>query len=103
MINRRNMLKMVAAAGLLSHGSTGLAQSRPKRTAKKARTQPVQNAAPGDGHLRALLEPIRDEYHLPGLVGAILISDQLAATGAIGIKKIGSLEPIKVTEHLAQL
>jgi CubicO group peptidase (beta-lactamase class C family) len=101
MIHRRDMLKIVAAAGLLSHGGTGLAQSRQKRTAKKKeRTQPGQNGAPGDGRLRVLLEPIRDEYHLPGLVGAILIGDRLAATSAIGIRKIGSSEPIQVTDQV---
>ena len=101
MINRRDILKMVAAAGLLSQCSTGLAQSRQKRTAKKKeRTQPAQGGAPGDGRLSDLLEPIRDEFHLPGLVGAILIGDRLAATGAIGIKKIGSSQPIQITDQM---
>jgi CubicO group peptidase (beta-lactamase class C family) len=101
MINRRDVLKAVASGALLSQCSMGLAQSRPKRTAKKKeKTPPARGGADGDARLNDLQAPIRDEYHLPALVGAILLGDRLAATGAIGIRKIGSAQPIQVTDQM---
>ena len=47
-----------------------------------------------------MLAPVRDEHHLPGLIGAIVTGDRLAAIGAIGIRKIGSSEPIRVTDQV---
>src|SRR5262249_39111201 len=44
--------------------------------------------------------PVRDEYHLPGLIGAILEGSRLAAIGAVGIRKIGSPEPFAVTDRI---
>ena len=47
-----------------------------------------------------MLAPIRDEHHLPGLIGAILSGDRLAGIGAVGIRKIGSPEPMRVTDQI---
>jgi CubicO group peptidase (beta-lactamase class C family) len=53
-----------------------------------------------DGRVKEVLAPVRDEHHLPGLIGAILAGDRLAAIGAVGIRKIGSPEPIRVTDRI---
>jgi CubicO group peptidase (beta-lactamase class C family) len=101
MINRRDVLKVVAAGALLSQCATGLAQSRSKRAPKKKeRTVPDRGGADGDAKLNDLLTPIRDQYHLPALVGAMLLGDRLLASGAIGIRKIGSAQPIQISDHM---
>jgi CubicO group peptidase (beta-lactamase class C family) len=101
MINRRYLFKAVVAGGILSLCSVARAQSRPKRIAKKKQRPPSDQTAPqGDSRINAVLRPVRDEYHLPGLIGAILIGDQLVAAGAIGIRKIGSAQPLEVTDRM---
>ena len=47
-----------------------------------------------------MLDPVRDAHRLPGLIGAIVRGDTLAAIGAVGIRKIGSSEPIQVTDQV---
>jgi CubicO group peptidase (beta-lactamase class C family) len=49
-------------------------------------------AAPRD--VGALLEPIRAEYALPALAGAVLRGERLAALGATGVRRKGSREPV---------
>jgi CubicO group peptidase (beta-lactamase class C family) len=46
------------------------------------------------------LAPIRDAHHLPGMIGAILIGESLASIGAVGIRKIGSTEPMQVLDQV---
>ena len=101
MINRRDLFRTVMAGGLLLHPDVTIAQSRPKRAAKKKQRPPAdQTALQGDGRVNDILGPIRDEYHLPGLIGAVLIGDQLATIGAIGIRKIGSPQPLQATDRM---
>jgi CubicO group peptidase (beta-lactamase class C family) len=99
MINRRDVLKAIASGGLLFHGASALAQS-PRSSKKKKKASPEQIGALGDARLSDLLGPIRDEYHLPGLIGVILIGNRLAASGAVGIRKIGSAQPINVSDQM---
>jgi CubicO group peptidase (beta-lactamase class C family) len=99
MITRRGILQ-VAVQGLAAGFGSAMAQ-QPKRkggTRKKASSKsgPVQ----ADERINEVLAPIRDEHHLPGLIGAILTGDGLAAIGAVGIRKIGSPEPIRVTDQV---
>jgi CubicO group peptidase (beta-lactamase class C family) len=47
-----------------------------------------------------VLAPVRDEHHLPGLIGAVLIGHRLAAIGTVGIRKIGSPDPLRVTDQV---
>ena len=76
MINRRDALKALAGGGVLAYSGPALAQSPSKRSTKTkkkksaARTQtdqPLQS----DARVEDVLGPIRDEHHLPGLIGAI--------------------------------
>ena len=68
-----------------------------RRRKKPANSQPPVQA---DERVNQVLAPVRDEHHLPGLIGAILTGDRLAAIGALGIRKIGSPEPIRVTDQV---
>jgi CubicO group peptidase (beta-lactamase class C family) len=66
------------------------------RTTPDARSLPVR----ADQALNKVLEPIRGSHHLPGVIGAVLTGNGLAAIGAVGIRKIGSSEPIQVTDQV---
>jgi hypothetical protein len=59
---------------------------------------PAAPPAEADYRVNRVLAPVRDEHHLPGLIGAILTGNRLAAIGALGIRKIGAHEPIRVTD-----
>jgi CubicO group peptidase (beta-lactamase class C family) len=102
MINRREVLRAAAGGALLLQGGTALAQSRPKRTPKKKQTAsaPDDKALQSDQRVEDLLGPIRDEHHLPGLIGAISFGNRLAAIGALGIRKIGSSQPMQVNDQM---
>jgi CubicO group peptidase (beta-lactamase class C family) len=47
-----------------------------------------------------VLAPVRDAHHLPGLIGAILAEGRIAAIGSLGIRKIGSPEPIRIDDKV---
>ena len=102
MMNRRDVLKAVAAGGLAFPSGAAWAQSRSKRTAKKKKDLSSSSATSlqVDERVNQVLAPVRDEHHLPGLIGAISIGDRLAAIGAIGIRKIGSSQPIQITDQM---
>jgi CubicO group peptidase (beta-lactamase class C family) len=48
--------------------------------------------------LAATLRPLAEEYHLPGVVGAIIHGDDLVALGSVGIRKIGNPAPFQETD-----
>ncbi len=50
--------------------------------------------------IEALLKPIREKYKVPGLVAGIVEGDHLTAAGAVGLRKIGSSEPITIHDKL---
>ncbi len=103
MINRRALLCAGAAASVMFWPDRALAQSRSKKTAKKrARAQVDSSASPvqADERTNRVLAPVRDEHHLPGLIGAILVESRLATIGALGIRKIGFPAPITVTDQV---
>lgn len=47
-----------------------------------------------------LLKPLREKHKLPGIVGAILQGDKLVAVGAVGVRKVGSPEPITINDKV---
>ena len=53
-----------------------------------------------DPRVEKVLAPVRDTHHLPGLIGAILSGDRISAIGAVGIRKIGSAQPIRATDQV---
>ena len=83
--------------GLAIWSGSAIAQTKgPEK--KEAATGPAPVQA--DERVNQVLAPVRDEHHLPGLIGAILKGDRLAAIGALGIRKIGSSEPMRVTDQV---
>jgi CubicO group peptidase (beta-lactamase class C family) len=98
MIARRSVLQAAAIQGLAGCFGAAFGQSRPKETPKTdlADDQPPVQA---DERLTRLLAPIRDATHVPGLIGAILTGHRLAI-GAVGIRKIGSPLPIRVSDQV---
>jgi CubicO group peptidase (beta-lactamase class C family) len=97
MIRRRDVPLALAAQGLAIWSGSAFGQKKaPDR--KEAAPSPLPVEA--DKRVNQVLAPIRDEHHLPGLLGAILIGNRLAAIGALGIRKIGSPEPIRVTDQM---
>ena len=72
----------------------------PKDHQKAGQSQPASSSVQADERINEVLAPVRDEHHLPGLIGAIQTGNRLAAIGALGIRKIGSPEPIRVTDQV---
>jgi CubicO group peptidase (beta-lactamase class C family) len=63
-----------------------------------SRGAPDAPAVKADDGVNALLAPIRDKHKLPGLIGALVKGDGVAAIGAVGVRKAGSREPVRVTD-----
>ena len=100
MITRRTILQAAAVQGVLGcYGTATAQQPRRKKTAKKPETND-RTVVQSDPRVEKVLAPVRDTNHLPGLIGAIFTGDRLAAIGAVGIRKIGSTLPIKVTDQV---
>lgn len=97
MIGRRDFLRAVAAGQTALVSSSAFGQSRGKA---KRRTAPDRSAVQADERVNRVLAPVRDAHHLPGLIGAIQTGNRLAAIGAIGIRKIGSSEPIRASDKV---
>jgi CubicO group peptidase (beta-lactamase class C family) len=97
MTRRRDILRAAALGGLAFGSDSAFAQT--KGTAKK-KPAPEQPPVRADERVNQVLAPVRDEHRLPGLIGAILTGDKLAAIGALGIRKIGATDPIRVTDQV---
>ncbi len=50
-------------------------------------------------NMNSLLEPIRAQYDLPALAGAIVTSKGLTAAGAVGVRKYGGGVPVTVDDQ----
>jgi CubicO group peptidase (beta-lactamase class C family) len=96
MFGRRAFLQAVAAGELAWFSGSSFGQTRGNA---KRRAAPVGGNVQGDQRVKDVLAPVRDAHHLPGLIGAILTGGRLAAIGALGIRKIGSPEPIRITDQ----
>ena len=100
MIRRRDVPLAVASHGLAIWSGSAFAQTKPPP--KKA-SAPAPEAVKADERVSRVLAPVRDKNRVPGLIGAIVNGDRLAAIGAVGIRKIGSSQAMRVTDkvHLA--
>jgi CubicO group peptidase (beta-lactamase class C family) len=96
MIGRRELLRAISVGqfSLFSNSAFGQTRSKTKR-----RAAPVRAAIQVDERVNRILAPVRDAHHLPGLIGAILTGNRLAI-GALGIRKIGSPEPMRVSDRV---
>jgi CubicO group peptidase (beta-lactamase class C family) len=103
MVGRRRFLG--ASVGLLTL-PTGrlLAQiepsAKPSSSAGTRAPTPASEPVRADEQLGRVLAPVRDRHHLPGMIGAILSGERIAAIGAVGIRKIGSEKPIQVDDQM---
>ena len=108
MIRRRRFLG-AASLGLISawQGRGALFAQDPKPKAKsKAKTTPkaaLKNASGpplvADEQINRILGQARtDGRRLPGMIGAVIRGEEIAAIGAVGIRKIGSPDPIRVDD-----
>ncbi len=97
MIGRRDLLRAAVAGELTLFSRSAFGQAR--GTAKR-RVAPAATNVQADERVNRVLDPVRNAHHLPGLIGAILTGNRLAAIGAIGIRKIGSSEPIRATDQV---
>ena len=49
-------------------------------------------------NLNALLEPIRQQYNVPGLTAAFVRGRDLVALGAVGVRRIGATERVQAND-----
>ena len=109
MIGRRGFLRM-SAIGMSAFGAGRIFAQDPPSPTPKTKTKTTSKTPPkaakskleASETVNRLLAPIRDEHHLPGLIGAVVTGNTLAMIGAVGIRKIGSTEAFRVddTVHL---
>ncbi len=112
MIGCRRFLE-TAAFGLIaaseSGGSLFAQDPRPRArakakskttTAKAATTKDASTPPPvADEQINRILSQARtDGRRLPGMIGAVIRGEEIAAIGAVGIRKIGSPDPMRVDD-----
>jgi CubicO group peptidase (beta-lactamase class C family) len=102
MITRRGVLQSAVMQGLAGCLCSAMGQQSRRTSKVRAKAKSASKSSPTepDDRVNDVLAPVRDEHHLPGLIGAILAGDRLAAIGAVGLRKIGSKEPIRVTDEV---
>jgi CubicO group peptidase (beta-lactamase class C family) len=52
-----------------------------------------------DPKINAVLARIRDKHKVPALAGAVVEGNQVVALGAVGVRKLGSLEPVTTSDQ----
>jgi CubicO group peptidase (beta-lactamase class C family) len=102
MITRRGLLHAAGLQGLAASFGTAMAQQpRSKKKSDRSKRPPTDEPPVRESQrVSRVLAPIRDEHHLPGLIGAIFEGSRLTAIGAVGIRKIGSPDPFAVTDQV---
>jgi CubicO group peptidase (beta-lactamase class C family) len=104
MIRRRDVPLALASHGLAIWSSSAFAQTKaPQKKAsvpQKKTSAPAADAVKADERVGQVLAPVREKHRVPGLIGAIVKGDRLTAIGAVGIRKIGSSQPIQVTDKV---
>ena len=110
MVRRREFLGaasmgVVGAWGWARVGSGQEPEKRKKAEAPVMRKalKPVPPASPtplpkADERINRGLAEIRDRHKLPGIIGAVLQGESLTAIGAVGVRRLGSDEPIQPTD-----
>jgi CubicO group peptidase (beta-lactamase class C family) len=102
MIGRRRFLRLASfglASGSVAPADLFAQDPRPKG---KARAKPASGDAPAleadEQVVRILGQARTDGRRLPGMIGGIVRGEKLASVGAVGIRKIGSPEPMRVDD-----
>lgn len=122
MIDRRDWLKrslgggLAAAAGMSWNRATAqepnqaAGKSRyearrpttldPDRQALRPALEPWEARLANDPQIERLLELVRAEHKLPGMVGGIIKGPALAAIGATGVRRLGATDPFQITDQI---
>jgi len=122
MIDRREWLKrslgggLAAAAGVSWNRATA---QEPNRAAAKAKyearrpttldsdrqalrpaLEPWEARLANDPQIERLLELVRAEHKLPGMIGGIIKGPALVAIGATGVRRLGGTDPFQITDQI---
>ncbi|AGA24926.1 serine hydrolase domain-containing protein [Singulisphaera acidiphila] len=105
MVKRRAFLGEVTlgiAAYGASVGRVFAAQAAGDKPAPSSSTSPVEEPAVprASEAIDRVLAPIREQYHLPGLVGGLVQGDRLESIGVAGVRKLGSPALFRVTDQV---
>lgn len=124
MIDRRGWLGSalvgglaIATGGLDGQASAQQAKTKAKAEPKGRRTvrrpvlpadraalrpviEPWETGLASDPRIEAALTLKVDAYKAPGMIGAIIERAAITTIGAVGVRKIGSSEPIRVTDQV---
>jgi CubicO group peptidase (beta-lactamase class C family) len=95
MIRRRDVPLVAVSQGLAIWCGSAFGQTKAIEK-KEAAPAPIR----ADERINEILAPVRDLHHLPGLIGAILTGNRLAAIGSLGIRKIGAPDSLRVTDSV---
>ena len=103
MVNRRGFLG--ATAGLIGAWECAAqAQEPAKKDEQDATRKALKPVLPGppspplkpDESISRDLAELRDKFKLPGMIGAVLRGETVAAIGAAGVRKLGSEDPMTI-------
>jgi hypothetical protein len=97
MIRRRDLPITVAAQGLAIWSASALAQTIPD---DRKQTPTAADPPTAAERVNKILAPIRDEHHLPGLLGAVIACSRPVGIGAVGVRKFGASDAITVTDQV---
>lgn len=102
MTTRRSVLQAAMVQGLAGCLGSAMAQERKSRSQASPKEKAASDPAPvvPDPHVAEVLAPIRARHRLPGLIGAIVTGDRLSAIAAVGIRKIGSRQELRVSDTI---
>jgi CubicO group peptidase (beta-lactamase class C family) len=101
MATRRAFLD--AVAGMVTAATVAVGQDPARkgggRTTREVHKpvlpRPPASPLKSDDRINRALAAIRGKYDLPGMIGAILRSESLEAIGAVGVRKLGSEDPMR--------
>lgn len=107
MMSRRSALGALSL-GLLGHAGSSIARDLPKESrgsSEKSTRKALRPALPApsaklkpDDRIVRILKEARTKHRLPGMIGGVVLGKDLAAIGSVGVRKIGSEEPMTVRD-----
>jgi CubicO group peptidase (beta-lactamase class C family) len=112
MIDRRSWMGAALAGGLAVATGEAAAQDAkkprtarrpalvPDRSAMRPALEPWETSLASDPKVEAALAPIAEARGVPGMIGAIIRGAAIVSAGAVGVRKVGSSEPIRVTDRV---
>lgn len=90
---------MIASAGIVSAAFGQAATEAPVQAASQPTVKVSATTAVKPRDLVPLLEPLRAKANLPALAGVVMRGSELAASGAVGIRAVGSPETVTIDDQ----